>query len=237
MQIPKLIKGLKNIIAGEIIGLVSAVLFGGVTSVLLFVTLDKITDDAFMARLFGVAGTGLYILSVVGSLISSLIIFIGLMRIRKEDYKFKEAIVMIIIPAISLILQLFMDNSANYRVIELLLDLWFMVAVTQGLVNICDKVKERNVADKGITVIKQVICLYAICIVANITQNFFSSNQSFELIGFISLVVNVLTELLMNIFYIGYIIKVRKMLIEYGAESNTDNFTFDTKCNRIIEIN
>ena len=219
MQIPKLIKGLKNITVGEIIGLVSSSLFGTISSALLLDALDRVVDDTLLAGVLGMVGTVCYAISIVGSILSSLVMFIGLIRIHKEDYKFKEAIVMIIIPMIGFIIQLFISNSTNLRVIETLLDLWYMVAVTQGLVNVCDNVKERNIANKGITVIKQIICLYTIAIVAHMIQAFFATSRSFALVGFICLIVDEFTEILMNVFYIGYIIKVRKMLVGYETSA------------------
>lgn len=206
-------KGINFIIAGEIMGVISSILFGFAT---LFLAISSTTINSGNVDELGMV----LILSSVPGLISritvilsSIVLGIGLIKALRDESKFKEALIILIISMLIFSSQLYLESiQMEYFEIALgLADMWVMVAILQGMVSILDKLKNNDLAEKGIKVIKCSVSLTSVSILANLSYEFFVSNTSLIWAGVSITIVSTAAQIINYIIYISFLSKTKRL--------------------------
>ena len=206
-------KGINFIIVGEIMGVISSILFGFAT---LFLAISLTTINSGNADEQGVV----FILSSVPGLISritvilsSIVLGIGLIKALRDESKFKEALVILIISMLIFSSQ-FVLQSIQMEYFEIALglaDMWVMVAILQGMVSILDKMKNNDLAEKGIRAIKWSVALTSVSVISNLSYEFFVSNTSLVWAGVSITIVSAAAQIINYIIYISFLSKTKRL--------------------------
>ena len=213
MEFPGVKKGINFIIAGEIMGVISSILFGFAT---LFLAISSTTINSGNVDELGMV----LILSSVPGLISritvilsSIVLGIGLIKALRDESKFKEALIILIISMLIFSSQFYLESiQMEYFEIALgLADMWVMVAILQGMVSILDKLKNNDLAEKGIKVIKCSVSLTSVSILANLSYEFFVSNTSLIWAGVSITIVSAAAQIINYIIYISFLSKTKRL--------------------------
>ena len=213
MQFPNLRRGINRIIVGEVMGVVSTILFGFSSFML---SLTSAALNYYNIKLIVILSSVSLVVTVTANLlniISSIVLFTGLITARQDETKFKEAIIIIVVSLVMLVLQLFINSDIKsiLVIINGLADMWVMVVVIQGFVNILDKLKDYTLAEYGIRLIKRTILLSVVTILSNITLDFFMINISFAIMGMIFTLVSAAAQIVNYIFYVGFLRKCKSL--------------------------
>ena len=213
-------KGIKIIIVGEIIRAIRSILFN-LLSMLISLFGDGSGDfeiaDYAIVSLLSRFGEELY--NAV-SIVSWIIVLIGAIIASKDEKKFKEAAIIVVISVISNLVPVFIDVQAEMvvTIVAGLFDLWAIIAVIQGCINVADKYEDYKMSDRGIFTLKFGIAIYTVVILMGLTFSFFTARSSLVLIGVIVVSISEIAEIAMYLIYINYLIKVKKMMKTQGLE-------------------
>ena len=213
-------KGIKIIIVGEIIRAIRSILFN-LLSMLISLFGDGSGDfeiaDYAIVSLLSRFGEELY--NAV-SIVSWIIVLIGAIIASKDEKKFKEAAIIVVISVISNLVPVFIDVQAEMvvTIVAGLFDLWAIIAVIQGCINVADKYEDYKTSDRGIFTLKFGIAIYTVVILMGLTFSFFTARSSLVLIGVIVVSISEIAEIAMYLIYINYLIKVKKMMKIQGLE-------------------
>lgn len=200
-------KGMVTMIVGEILGMVSSVLFSLCSFLLPFITYafqnDKEVTISYLSVVIGLFAVVSNLLAVISGIIQ----IFALKKITKIDNKFKEALIILIFMLTCVFIRYFGDNTIDsiMSVLSDMTDLWIAVAVIQGCVNISDSMDDIDMSNRGLKVMKIVITLFAITIIGNIIFQYLVANPSFFLGSVISLAIFSILQVVIYIYYIGYL--------------------------------
>lgn len=213
MEFPNLRRGINRIIIGEVMGVVSTILLGFASFMMALVSTALNYSSARILGTLAVVAAVVAFLSNLLTIISSVILGIGLLNAREDETKFKEAIIVIVISIVMLILQTVFENELEgiFIIITGLADMWVMVAVIQGFVNILDKLKDKKLAEYGIKLLKRTVLLSSITVLSNVTLDFFTVNASFAVIGVVFILFSTIAQIVNYKFYIGYLRKFKRL--------------------------
>ena len=214
MRFSNAYKGIKIIFVGEII------------VVLLMVCLKlPSTILQISTSFFGESGMFEFVVSSVVTnlmtyafqffeLLSFVVIMIGAIIASKDEKKFREAAIVIAIMIIGSMVNMFIDIDIN-MILEIVigvLDLWAVVAVLQGCINISDSCKEEDISAKGVKTFKIGIFAYTASIILTLSIQFFVSRASFLVIGVIIIIMGTIVQITACVFYIVHLSRMKKML-------------------------
>ena len=206
-------KGINFMIVGEIMGVISSILFGFAT---LLLAISSTTIDSGNVDELNIV----LILSFVPALISritvilsSIVLGIGLIKALRDESKFKEALVILIISMLIFSSQFILQNiQMEYFEIALgLADMWVMVAILQGMVSILDKMKNNDLAQKGIRAIKWSVALTSVSVISNLSYEFFVSYTSLVWAGVSITIVSAAAQIINYIIYISFLNKTKRL--------------------------
>lgn len=217
-------KGIKTIIAGEIVGFVTFIFFGISLPILTFVSEMSPYTDIDWNTTFAVAMTVCISFVTIGMPVSMIVVLFGVTRLRKQDSKFKEAIIFAVIPLIFDIMQVFVSTSYDeiINIIGSLFDVWLIVTIIEACINVSDRLGYEDMADRGIKVLRIAISFYFISIIMRMIYTFLMTNASYSAIGITISAIASALEVLMEIFYIGYLIKVKRAVCVKNDDSSID---------------
>ena len=211
MEYPGVKKGISFIIAGEIMGVISSILYGFATLVLAIssTTINSGNEVGIVLILSSVPG----LISRLTVILSSIVLIIGLIKALRDESKFKEALVILIISMLIFSSQFFLENiQMEYFEIALALaDMWVMVAILQGMVSILDKMKNKDLAEKGIRAIKWSVALTSVSVISNLSYEFFVSNTSLVWAGVSITIVSAAAQIINYIIYISFLSKTKRL--------------------------
>ena len=213
-------KGIKIIIVGEIIEAIGTILFN-LPAMLIGLIGNGSGDfeiaDFAIISLLSRFGEELY--NAV-SVVSWIIVLIGAIIASKDEKKFKEAAIIVVISMISTLVPVFIDVQAELvvAIVAGLFDLWAIIAVIQGCINVADKYEDYKISDRGSFTLKFVLAVFTVAILMGLTFSFFAARSSLVLIGVIVVSISEIVEIAMYLIYINYLIKVKKMMKTQGLE-------------------
>ena len=213
-------KGIRIIIVGEIIGAIGTILFNLPAMLISLIGNGsgdfEIADYAIVSLLSGF-GEDFY--SAV-SIVNWIIVLIGAIIASKDEKKFKEAAIIVVISMISTLVPVFIDVQAELvvAIVAGLFDLWAIIAVIQGCINVADKYEDYKTSDRGSFTLKFVLAVFTVAILMGLTFSFFAARSSLVLIGVIVVSISEIVEIAMYLIYINYLIKVKKMMKTQGLE-------------------
>lgn len=213
MQFPGVKKGINFIIAGEIMGVISSILFGFATLLLAIssttINSGNVAELGIILILSSVPG----IVSRITVIISSIVLGIGLIKALRNESKFKEALIILIISMLIFSSQFYLESiQMEYFEIALgLADMWVMVAVLQGMVSILDKLKNNDLAEKGIKAIKWSVALTSVSVLSNLSYEFFVSNTSLVWAGVSITIVSAAAQIINYIIYIRFLNATKRL--------------------------
>ena len=213
-------KGIKIIIVGEIIRAIRSILFN-LLSMLISLFGDGSGDfeiaDYAIISLLSRFGEELY--NAV-SIVSWIIVLIGAIIASKDEKKFKEVAIIVVISVISSLVPVLIDVQAEMvvAIVAGLFDLWAIIAVIQGCINVADKYEDYKTSDRGIFTLKLCLAIFTVAILMGLTFSFFAARSSLVLIGVIVVSISEIAEIAMYLIYINYLIKVKKMMKTQGLE-------------------
>ena len=213
-------KGIKIIIVGEIIGAIGTILINLPDMLISLIGSGsgdyEIADYAIISLLSGFGGDIYYAVSIV----NWIIVLIGAIIASKDEKKFKELAIIVVVSAISTLVPVFIDVQAEMvvAIVAGLFDLWAIIAVIQGCINVADKYEDYKTSDRGIFTLKLALAIYTVAILMELTFSFFAARSSLVLIGVIVVSISEVVEIAMYFIYINYLIKVKKMMKTQGLE-------------------
>ena len=203
---------IKKLIFGEVLGMVSIIVY------FLNSFFSSIITYAFQYENNTIVNNLLFVVSAltficgITTMVSGIIQFIGLVKIRKLDKKFNEAIIMIVIIFICTIIRDVVPDSLGgiISIISEISDLWIAVAIIQGFVNITDDLNDYELSDEGLKVLKKAITFLSIKIFCSIVFEYIISNPSFFIGIIILMSVITIIQIVAYIYYIRYLIHMKK---------------------------
>lgn len=203
---------IKKLIFGEVLGMVSIIVYflnSFFTSIITY-AFQYEKNTIVNSLLFVVAA--LSFISGISTMISGIVQFVGLMKMRKVDRKFSEAIIMIVIIFICTIIRAVFPDSLGgiMSIISEISDLWIAVAIIQGFVNITDGVDDYELSNEGLNVLKKTITFLSIKILCSIVFEYILSNPSFFIGIIIMMSVITIIQIVAYIYYIRYLIHMKK---------------------------
>lgn len=203
---------IKKLIFGEVLGMVSIIVYflnSFFTSIITY-AFQYEKNTIVNSLLFVVAA--LSFISGISTMISGIVQFVGLMKMRKVDRKFSEAIIMIVIIFICTIIRAVVPDSLGgiMSIISEISDLWIAVAIIQGFVNITDGVDDYELSNEGLNVLKKTITFLSIKILCSIVFEYILSNPSFFIGIIIMMSVITIIQIVAYIYYIRYLIHMKK---------------------------
>ncbi len=213
-------KGIRIIIVGEIIGAIGTILFNLPAMLISLIGNGsgdfEIADYAIVSLLSGF-GEDFY--SAV-SIVNWIIVLIGAIIASKDEKKFKEVAIIVVISVISSLVPVLIDVQAEMvvAIVAGLFDLWAIIAVIQGCINVADKYEDYKTSDRGSFTLKFVLAVFTVAILMGLTFSFFAARSSLVLIGVIVVSISEVVEFAMYLIYINYLIKVKKMMKTQGLE-------------------
>ena len=228
MDIKRFRKGITTIIAGEIVGFITFILFGISVPILTFIAENIPYINTGLNSTFTIVMLAFMLLAAVGMSVSMIVVLCGLIRLRKKDRKFKEAIIFAVIPLILNIIQLFASSIIStslddiISIIGNLFDVWLIVTIIEACINISDRIDNNDMAGKGIKVLRIAITFYFLSIIMRMIYTFLLANASYSVTGIIISAIASVLEVLMDIFYIGYLIKVKRVVCASSDDSSID---------------
>lgn len=206
-------KGINFMIVGEIMGVISSILFGFATLLLAIssTTINSGNVDELNIVLILSFVSGL--ISRITVILSSIVLGIGLIKALRDESKFKEALVILIISMLIFSSQFILQNiQLEYFEIALgLADMWVMVAILQGMVSILDKMKNNDLAKKGIRAIKWSVALTSVSVISNLSYEFFVSYTSLVWAGVSITIVSAAAQIINYIIYISFLSKTKRL--------------------------
>ena len=203
---------IKKLIFGEVLGMVSIIVY------FLNSFFASIISYAFQYENNTIVNNLLFVvvafsfISGISTVISGIVQYVGLMKLRKVDRKFSEAIIMIVIIFICTIIRAVVPDSLGsiMSIISEISDLWIAVAIIQGFVNITDGVDDYELSNEGLNVLKKTITFLSIKILCSIVFEYILSNPSFFIGIIIMMSVITIIQIVAYIYYIRYLIHIKK---------------------------
>ena len=216
MKFSNAAKGVSKIFTAEILGLIAFVLMG-IGSIAVIGAAASSGDTVSNAAAGSIVGGG--ILATIGAIImiiGAIINIVGLVQAGKDEPFFKYALyAMIIYFVVSLIISIALSASGSAKDYAsnggTLLNLIVNVLVIQGIINLAGRLKEREIAAKGKTLMTILIVIFALAFVASLISAIFGGALASTIAGIIALVALVL-DLIGYIIYLTLLAKAKKML-------------------------
>lgn len=214
MRFSNAYKGIKIIFVGEIIGVLLMVCLE-FPSTLLQIAGSLFSDSEMLELALSSVVTKLMTYAYqFFEILSFVVVMIGAIIASKDEKKFREAAIVIAIAIIGSMVNMFIDIDIN-MILEIVigvLDLWVVVAVLQGCINISDLCKEEDISEKGVKALKIVIFAYTASIIFTLSTQFFMSRASFLVISVIIIIMGAIVQITAYVFYIVHLSRMKKML-------------------------
>ena len=206
-------KGINFMIVGEIMGVISSILFGFATLLLAISSTTINSGNVDELNIVLILSFVPALISRITVILSSIVLGIGLIKALRDESKFKEALVILIISMLIFSSQFILQNiQMEYFEIALgLADMWVMVAILQGMVSILDKMKNNDLAKKGIRAIKWSVALTSVSVISNLSYEFFVSYTSLVWAGVSITIVSAAAQIINYIIYISFLNKTKRL--------------------------
>jgi len=206
-------KGINFMIVGEIMGVISSILFGFATLLLAISSTTINSGNVDELGIVLILSSVLGLISRITVILSSIVLGIGLIKALRDESKFKEALVILIISMLIFSSQFILQNiQMEYFEIALgLADMWVMVAILQGMESILDKMKNNDLAKKGIRAIKWSVALTSVSVISNLSYEFFVSYTSLVWAGVSITIVSAAAQIINYIIYISFLNKTKRL--------------------------
>lgn len=216
MRFPNAANGVKKLFTAEILSLIST--FAMIIAVCLAVVAAAGSNAQNITSGTVAAGMGTIILmaaAAVLAIIAGILALIGLIQASKDEVAFKTALIATII---SLVAAVIMGIFSRYSVVQSIcqciqniMSVVVTVFVIQGIINLAGRLKEREIAAKGKTLMTILIVIFALAFVASLISAIFGGALASTIAGIIALVALVL-DLIGYIIYLTLLAKAKKML-------------------------
>lgn len=216
MRFPNAASGVKKLFTAEILSLISTLAM--IIAVCLAVVAAAGSNAQNVTSGTIAAGMGTIILmaaAAVLAIIAGILALIGLINASKDEIAFKTALIATII---SLVAAVIMGIFSRYSVVQSIcqciqniMSVVVTVFVIQGIINLAGRLKEREVAAKGKTLMTILIVIFALAFVASLISAIFGGALASTIAGIIALVALVL-DLIGYIIYLTLLAKAKKML-------------------------
>lgn len=214
-------RGINKIIIGESIDVIS-IIIGQILSVITIIYFqaiqnhNTITTYDNIESVLMISTVVIMFVSVISTVISTIFTLSGIVQSINLDSKFKEALVIIIIRCVLYIINYIVPNIINQiNILSVLIDLWLIVAIIQGIINICDDSANKTLVKGGLNTMKYILILYSLGVLSNISYTYIIVNLSQINIGILMLIISMILLISSYIIYIRYLIKIKKQLITH----------------------
>lgn len=216
MRFPNAANGVKKLFTAEILSLISTVAM--IIAICLAVVAAAGSNAQNVTSGTIAAGMGTIILMAAAAvlvIIAGILALIGLIQASKDEVAFKTALIATII---SLVAAVIMGIFSRYSVVQSIcqciqniMSVVVTVFVIQGIINLAGRLKEREIAAKGKTLMTILIVIFALAFVASLISAIFGGALASTIAGIIALVALVL-DLIGYIIYLTLLAKAKKML-------------------------
>lgn len=219
MNFPNAAKGVKKIFTAEILGLISFIILG-ISSVVIIGAAGSADQKAISnsAASGAVLGGGVFatigaIIAIVGAIIN----IVGLVQAGKDEKFFKYALyAMIIFFIVSLIVNMALSTSgykdyvsSGSKIINLVVN----VLVIQGVINLANAKQDEKVASKGLLVFKLIIVVTVLEIIASIIAAATQNTVAAAIVLVIAIVALIL-GIVRYFIYLSMLSNAKKMLAD-----------------------
>lgn len=216
MRFPNAASGVKKLFTAEILSLISTLAM--IIAVCLAVVAAAGSNAQNVTSGTIAAGMGTIILmaaAAVLALIAGILALIGLINASKDEIAFKTALIATIISLVAAgIMGIFSRYSVVQSICQCIQNIMSVVVtvfVIQGIINLAGRLKEREIASKGKTLMTILIVIFALAFVASLISAIFGGALASTIAGIIALVALVL-DLIGYIIYLTLLAKAKKML-------------------------
>lgn len=211
-------KSVKGFIVGEVLGMISSVLFGFSSFMVQAITYAFQFENANIVSYLAIGVTCFLVISIALYFVAIVIQVISLFKLRKYDNQIKGAVIILILVFVDVCMSLIFPNfvvvSVIMNVVEELADMWIAVAVIQAFINITDSLDDYELSKRGLKVNRIVITLLSITILGDVVFRYLLFNPSFILGTIITLIVISVIKIFTYVHYISYLKKLEKLFKE-----------------------
>ena len=207
-------EGIKKIHKGEILSMIATVLsvVGGILGIS---GLQAGEGTSSGDSLLVIAG----ILVIVGAVLAIIAIVLnisGVSRASKDEAAFKNALIVLGVGfAANLLITIFSKNqtiSSIGKTITTLAELLASYFVCTGIINLADRIGNKNVSDRGKKIRTLLMGIWLVSAVLNALTSIFQGNQTMEGIIVAVAVVGGIVSIVAYFLYIGLLGRAKKML-------------------------
>ena len=214
MRFPNAFGGVKKIWLAEILGLIgmvcsliTAILAAGSVAGAMVAE----SEEGLAAAGLGLAGTGLFGLGAgVLAILQFIFNLVGLNQAGKDEANFKRGFYAALIGiAVSIIGAFFSGNQTASTVFTMLsnvIEIFIFFSVVQGVKVLAEQMGDQEIANRGDTILKIFIGVYAVAILVSLISLFAASVAS------VMSIVAAIAAIVGYVLYISYLSKAKKML-------------------------
>ncbi len=196
MKFPNAYAGVKKIFTAEILSLIASVCL---TITLAFTYLGVVSaqENSTTGAVASVGGIALFgIAAAVIAVVAFIIKIIGINKASLDEPSFKIALYLVIAGiAVSVISGFFQNNSTVqtiFSAVSDIIDLAISIFIIQGIRNLSVALNNEEMDNRGSTLFKIIIIVYALVIIARIISLIFSSNAGRITAGVIAIIAGIL---------------------------------------------
>lgn len=217
---PNAAKGIKKIHTAEILSLITAILGIGlaIAVIVAAASLSTMTEsDSSSAA--GLVGGGLAsILLAVAVAVISIIAFIlklvGIMNAKKDEAAFNSAFILVLVGiGASLVAAIFSKNTLVNGImngVSNVASLFITVYIIKGIINIGGKLGNKGLVQKGQSVLKLIVAVYAISIVGSLISSIFENVPALATVGGVLGVIAGVVAIVYYFIYLSLLGKAKK---------------------------
>lgn len=219
MKFSNAAKGVSKIFTAEILGLISFIILG-ISSVVILGAAAGNSEKVVSDTAAGGAVVGGGIFAVIGAIImivGAIINIVGLVQAGKDEKFFKYALyAMIIFFIFSLIVNIALSASGYKEYASnggTLINLIVNVLVIQGIINLANAKQDAKVASKGLLIFKLIICVTILEIIASIIATA-TQNTVAAVIVLVLAIVALVLGIVRYFMYLSMLSNAKKMLAD-----------------------
>ncbi len=208
--------GIKKIFSAEVIQLLGIILFSVASVMAALITLNmgggNVEASAGLALFMLLFMITAAVLVIIGAILS----IVGLVKAGNDEPCFKTALIFVIVSAAFSAVSVCFSNNGNVHsiceTISKISDLLVTYYVIQGVISLADKLGDKAVSQKGYTLIKVIVAIYAVGIATLLCYGLILANTTFVALSAVLLIVSIVLSVISYILYLSLLAKAKKML-------------------------
>ncbi len=218
--------GIKKILAGQFFMVIAAVLLSGTALLISIIMNTSIETEDINLPILGTLGILSFgFVSVIATLTSAVLCFLGYTRAAKDEPEFKKAVgCTIALGALTVFGSVFKIPNGTLSTIfssaGTIVEMFIIIFSLSGIVNISAGCDRTDMVDRGDRLLKIMIATYIISAMDALVIRIFELSSQARIISVLFGTVDLIISLIQYVLYILYLKQSVKMIEAVNGESN-----------------